>query len=310
MIQSLKLSFSYFTNSVISLLGIIVLTFCFMKLIPGDPFLESKALDEHVHQRLLDYHGLNGSLTEQLLTYLKNVSSFNLGTSLKYKDLTVIEIIVNNFPISAQLGGMAFLASMINGIFLGTLSAYHYKKKGDQVFFFSSTLALSLPTFFIGTFLQYYLSFKWHIFPIGRWGSISHAILPILTLSIIPSMQIAKLVRVQVLQIFQKNYYISEKLKGLPPISIYKNCIFKNSLLPLFPFFGQLGANLLTGSFIVEKIFAIPGLGFWYVQSIGNRDYPVIMGLTIFYSTLLLGFILLSEVLQRLLNPLANTKIS
>ncbi len=293
-----QLLFLLFTLFIIT-----TLTFLMMKAVPGDPFMDEQALPAEVHQALLHHYGLDQPWYKQYGGYIWSVITFNLGPSFTYKHCTINEMIAEGFPVSALLGAEALAIAISSGIAFGTLAALRHKRWQDSGVMLLSTLAISAPTFLIATLLQYLVALKLGWLPIARWGSFAQTILPALSLAVMPAAHIMRLVRANLIEISQMDYIKVARAKGLTQVNAMIQHGLKNALIPLLPYFGQLSANILTGSFIIEKIYSIPGLGQWFVLSVQNRDYTAIMGLTVFYSTLLLCFLVIADCLYRYLYP-------
>ena len=288
---------------IITLFLIITITFILMKLIPGDPFSDDNYISSEAMDSLRSRYGLDQPFYIQYFKYLKGIIVCDLGSSLKYDGITVNEIIKKNFPISAILGLFALPLSIICGIALGSIAAFFRNKWQDRLSMVIALLGMSVPSFIMATFLQYTFALKLQILPIARWGTFSHIILPVIALSFFPSAFIARLTRANIVEVLEQDYILAAKSKGLSNFQIWKNHVLKNSLLPIVSYLGSLITNILIGSFVIEKIFGIPGLGCWLVNSIANRDYTIIMGLTIFYSLLFMSIIFFIDILYFLLDP-------
>lgn len=289
--------------ALVTLWVVITITFILMKLLPGDPFSQEKELPESILQALKQHHGLNDSWPSQYAHYLGSIVTWNLGPSMIYQDRTVNDIIREAFPVSAFLAIEAFLLAIAVGVVLGLISALKENHWQDKGIFILTTLMMSIPSFILATLLQYVLALKCGLCPVARWGTWSHTLLPTLALAAIPSVFIAKLFRTSLLETLAQDYILMAKAKGLPNNLILLKHAARNAFLPILPFLGQLLANILVGSFIIEKIFSIPGLGQWFVISVSNRDYTLIMGLTVFYSAILLSSIFVVDVLYGWLDP-------
>lgn len=274
-----------------------------MKGIPGDPFNEEQSLRQDMHESLNRHHGFDRPLLIQYFDYLKDLFKGQLGFSLKYPGRSVNQIIQENFPISAQLGLQAFFIACVFGICLGTVSAYYSKLWPDQSILFLTTIGISIPSFILAALLQYSLAIYFPIFPLARWGTFAQTILPSFALAATPMAFIARLTRTGLLEVLQTDYIKLAKAKGLPlRIWLWRHAL-RNALLPVLSYLGPLLANVLVGSFVIEKIFSIPGLGQWFVNSVANRDYSLIMGLTLFYSLLLLCAVFLIDILYGIWDP-------
>ena len=306
---SLKFFVSKFFYLVLTLFLVITLTFVLMKAIPGDPFAQEQAIPEEILASLHAHYGLDKPLHVQYLKYLKGIVTWNLGPSFKYEGRTINDIIREGFPISAQLGLFSLLLSLFWGILWGSIAAFYRGKWQDRASMVIATLGMSVPSFIMATLCQYIFAMKLSILPIARWGSFSHMILPAMALSAFPMAFIARLTRTSMVEVLEKEYVLTARAKGLSSFSIWKSHILKNSLLPIISYVGNLFANIVTGSFVVEKIFGIPGLGTWFVNSITNRDYTIILGLTVFYSTLLMITMFLVDLLYHLVDPRIKSKM-
>lgn len=279
------------------------LTFFLMKIIPGDPFTDEKALPTEIHAALRKHYGLDEPLTKQYIQYLYSAISWDLGPSLKYQNRTVNTIIKETFPVSALLGFEALMIALALGTLFGVISAIKLNSWQDQLFFLFSSIGISLPSFILAVLLQYCLAMQLGWFPMARWGSFMQTILPAFSLAAMPIAYISRLVRNNVLEVLKSEYIKTAKSKGLSNSRILFKHVLKNALSPLLPYFGQLSANILVGSFVIEKIFSIPGLGQWFVTSVNNRDYTMVIGTTLFYSTILLIFLFLADLIQSILDP-------
>lgn len=298
---------------VLSLFIVTTATFFLMHAIPGDPFTQDKAIPEEILKAMYQHYGLDRPLFFQYLSYLKGLAIGDLGPSFKYQGRTVNEIIAQGFPVSLTLGLEALFISIGAGISIGAIAAWKYQRWQDHLMMLVAILGLSIPSFIFATFLQYLLAMKLDLFPIARWGSFSHTILPAISLAVLPTACIARLTRSNMIEVFQYDYIQTAKAKGLNSATIITRHVLRNALLPVITFLGPLTASILTGSFAIEKIFGIPGLGQWFVVSIANRDYTVIMGTTIFYSAILMFCVFVVDLLYCMIDPrikLQDTKTS
>jgi oligopeptide transport system permease protein len=274
-----------------------------MHAIPGDPFTQEKAIPEEILKAMQKHYGLDKPLIIQYFEYMQGLCHLDLGPSFKYQGRTVNEIIREGFPVSLCLGLEALFLSLFFGTLLGSLSASKQGKWQDRSTMFLAILGLSVPSFLLATFLQYLLAMKLDLFPVARWGSFQQSILPALSLSALPTAFIARLLRASMIEVLHQDYIQTAKSKGIStPRILYKH-VLRNALLPVASYLGPLTASILTGSFAVEKIFGIPGLGQWFVLSITNRDYTVIMGTTLFYSVLLMICVFLVDLLYSWIDP-------
>lgn len=282
---------------------IITLTFILMQSLPGDPFYAEQALPQQIHEALRKHYGLDDPWYSQYLRYLKSIVQWDFGPSFRYKDRSVNDIIKEGFPVSAALGLEALALAISTGILLGTWSALNRHKWQDGTAMLIGAIGISVPSFILATLLQYFLSYRLGLFPVARWGSFVHTILPAISLAALPAAFIARMTRSNMIEVLKQDYIKAARAKGLSEPRIVCVHALRNALLPVLSYLGPLTANILTGSFVVEKIFAIPGLGQWFVNSVANRDYTVIMGTTVFYSIILLGTILLVDIAYGYLDP-------
>ncbi len=278
-------------------------TFFLMHTIPGNPFLDERALPEEVLAVLNKYYGLDKPLWYQYMTYIKKLFFFDLGPSLQFEGRNVSSIITQGFPISCLLGLEALFLAITIGSVCGITAALKHTKKEDRLILLYGVLALSVPSFVMASFLQYFLGIKCDLFPVARWGSFAQSVLPALSLSALPSAFITRLLRSSMIETLHQDYILTAKTKGLSPFRILFVHVLPNSLLPVMAYLGPLSASILTGSFAVEKVFAIPGLGGWFVSSIATRDYTLIMGLTLFYSTIVVSFAYFIDLIYHRINP-------
>ncbi len=287
----------------ISLWCVVTGTFFLMHAIPGDPFIGDRMIPEEVLRSLHSYFGLDQPLWAQYITYLKGLLQGNLGPSIVYPGRSVNEFIAEGFPVSAQLGLQALLVAIPTGIGLGTWAAMRRGQWQDNCAMILSTLGVSVPSFVLASLLQYLLSVKLHLLPVARWGSFEHTILPTIALAALPTAFIARLTRSNLVEVLQQDYIRTALAKGLPLARVAIQHGLRNALLPVITYLGPVTSHILTGSFMIEKIFAIPGLGQWMIHSINGRDYPMIMGLTIFFTSFLLLAMFFVDLLYSWVDP-------
>lgn len=290
-------------SRLLALAVVVTLTFLLMKALPGDPFNEEQALPKEIHAALRQHYGLDDPWYKQFGRYVTSILTWDLGPSFRYRDRTVNHIINEGFPVSALLGLEALTLAIGGGLLLGTLGALYKGKWPDHLILLLAALCVSIPSFLLGSFLQYILGLKWGLFPLARWGSFSHSILPAISLAALPCAFIARLIRANLIEVLRQDYIKTARAKGLSERRILLVHAMRNAWMPVITYLGPLTTNILVGSFVVETIFAIPGLGQWFVRSILNRDYTVIMGTTVFYSLLLTCFVTLIDFAYRWLDP-------
>jgi len=287
----------------ISLWCVVSATFFLMHAVPGDPFIGDRVIPQEVLKALYTHYGLDQPIWVQYGKYLKSLCSGELGPSIVFPERPVNQFIAEGFPISARLGLQALLLSIPLGILLGTWAALKRAKWQDTLSMAVSTLGISVPNFVLASFLQYIFSVKLHLLPVARWGSFEHTILPTLALAALPTAFIARLTRSNMVEVLEQDYIRTALAKGLPPFRIALRHGLRNAILPVITYLGPVTTQILTGSFMIEKIFAIPGLGQWMIHSINGRDYPMILGLTIFFSSFLMVALFLVDIIYSLLDP-------
>lgn len=287
----------------LSLWLIITATFFLMRLAPGNPFTSEKQLPPEIKANLLAHYGLDQPWYTQYGDYLLKVLQWDFGPSFKYKSQTVNDLINTGFPVSLVLGLEAIFLALAVGVILGVIAALKHNRWQDYTAMIIAVAGISVPSFIMATVLQYVLAIKFGIFPVARWGTFMHTVLPAIALASTPTAFIARLTRSSMLEVLSNDYIKTAKAKGLSEFMITIKHTLRNALLPVVSYMGPLSAGVITGSFVIERIFGIPGLGSHFVVSIGNRDYTVIMGVTVFYSIILLFSVLLVDILYGLIDP-------
>lgn len=283
---------------------IVTLTFVIMHLIPGDPFAtDSQMLPADVVQNMREKYNLDKPIAQQYLLYLKDLAQFDLGPSIQSKSRDVNALIASGFPVSATLGLQSLFLALTLGISLGIIAALYHNRWLDYVSMFIAIIGISVPSFILAPLLIKLIAVDWKLLPAASWGSWKHSILPSVTLAVGPMAIIARFVRASMLEVFSQNYMKTAEAKGLTTFVIVVKHGIRNALIPVLTFIGPLFAALITGTFVVEKIFAIPGIGKYFVDGIFNRDYPVVMGTTVFYSMVLILSLFLIDVSYRLVDP-------
>ncbi len=290
-------------NAVLVLWVVITITFGLMHAIPGGPFTVEKSLPPVVLKSIEERYKLNDPLYKQYGDYLANLVQGDLGPSFKYPGRSVNDIIKDGFPVSFQLGMEAVLIAVIIGIPAGILAAVKQGKWQDHVVNFCTTLGVAVPSFVVAALLIYVLSTKLHLLPSAMWEGWQYQIMPALALSGMPMSFIARLTRSSMLDVLGQDYIKTARAKGLSRLTVLFKHALPNSLIPVITYIGPMAAGILTGSFVIESIFAIPGLGQYFVTSIYNRDYTVILGVTIFYSVIVIVLNMLVDLIYPLLDP-------
>ena len=274
-----------------------------MKAAPGGPFASERKLPPAIEQQMNEAYGLNDPIIKQYGDYLVNVVKFDFGPSFKYTGQEVSDIIKRSFPYSLILGLEAIFLALAVGVLLGVVAALKHNKFGDYIAMVIAVLGISVPSFIMATILQYIFAIKLQALPVARFESFAHTILPAVALATTPLAFIARLMRSSMLEVLNADYIKTAKSKGMSErVVTYKHAL-RNAILPVVSYLGPLVVGILTGSFIIEKIFGIPGLGNEFVVSVTNRDYTVIMGTTVFFSVLLLFSILVVDLIYGLVDP-------
>ena len=290
--------------ALITLLVIVTVTFFLMRIAPGNPFAsEQQVITPAIQQQLNEAYGLDDPWYVQYGNYVKKVATFDFGESMKYRGRSVNDMIGESFPVSVQLGLQALLISVGGGILLGVIAAMYHNRAGDYLATIISVLGISIPSFVLAGLSKYFLGLKLGLLPISGWKSFMHTVLPTFALGLTYMGSIAKMTRSGLLEQNTSEYVKLAHAKGLGRWQIVFKHSLRNALLPVVTYLGPLTAGVLTGTFVIENIFSIPGLGRHFVTSINNRDYTVIMGVTVFYAIVLLGMIILVDVLNALIDP-------
>ncbi|WP_293985938.1 ABC transporter permease [uncultured Megasphaera sp.] len=283
--------------------AIITITFGLMHAIPGGPFTAEKKLPPAVMATVEARYHLDEPLWSQYTDYVRHAAVLDLGPSYKYPGKTVNDIIAETFPVSAELGLISLFLAIAVGVLAGMAAAWYKNKWIDYLLMIGATLGISVPSFIMAAILIQLFAFTWPVLPAALWKGPAYVILPALALAAQPTAFIMRLTRSSLLDALGQDYIRTARSRGIGTRSLICRHALRNALLPVVSYIGPLAAALLTGSFIVETIFAIPGLGRHFVASIYNRDYTVILGITIFYSFLIMFMNLLIDVIYPLLDP-------
>ncbi len=279
------------------------MTFFIMKAVPGSPFTEEKTNVIAEEANRIKY-GLDKPIYVQYGMYLEKLIHMDLGESLKMqKGTPVLELITTTFPISARIGGLAILFAILLGVPLGCLGALKRGKAADNIIRIIATAGIAMPSFVVATVSMIIFSVKLQLLPsIGIYDPAGY-ILPVISLGLYPMCYIARLMRSSMLETIGQDYIRTARAKGIPQLIVTFKHALKNSLLPVITYMGPMIAYTLTGSFVVEKVFNIPGLGRYFINSISNRDYPIIMGMTIFIAALIIVMNLISDIIYKVVDP-------
>ena len=298
----LKYLLKRIVSAILAVFILITATFFLMHMVPGSPFL-SERMTPQVKANLEKKYGLDKPLISQFGIYLERLSEGDMGTSLLKKGRTVTGIIDEKFQYSATLGLLAIVLAIVVGVPLGVLAAIHHEKLVDRLVMLFTTIFISVPGFVFGTLLLVVFCAILKIAPATWNNSVSNYILPVIALSFYPICYITKLTRSSMLETLGQDYIKTAHAKGLSARTVHFKHALKNSLIPVISYIGPLTAFLITGTFAVEKLFSVPGLGRFFVDSVSNRDYPVIMGTTIFLGCIMVLMNLVVDVVYSLVDP-------
>ncbi|MCP4004752.1 MAG: ABC transporter permease [bacterium] len=285
------------------LLIVATATFALLRFLPGGPFDREKALPPEILRNIEARYELDRPILEQYTQFLSNTVRGDLGPSYKYIGRDVSDILAESFPVSLQLGSLALLISFVGGVSIGLAAGVRRGSWLDRVVMLLSVLGVSVPSFVLGAGLILTLGLALGWFPAGLWEGPSHAILPAITLAALPMAYIAQLTRSSVIDVVDRDYIRTARAKGVSEARIRRVHVLRNALLAVTTYFGPLLAILLTGSFVVEKIYAIPGMGRFFVTAVSNRDYPLVLGVTLVYAVLVLLANLLVDLLYGWIDP-------
>lgn len=287
----------------IALFMIILLTFVIEHSIPGGPFTSDRKVSPEVEEALNEKYHLNDPLPKQFLDYLGGILRGDFGPSYKYTGKTVNDFISNGFPISAKLGGLTVIFVVLASIPMGILAAVKNGKWQDMLIMAIATIGVTIPSFVIASILIYVFSFRLEILPTFGLDSWKGYVLPIITLGGYSISYLARQMRSSLLEVMGQDYIRTARAKGLSETKVIVKHALRNALIPVITVLGPTIANLLTGSFVVEQIFAVPGLGVHFVNSVSQRDYTTIMGVTIFYATFLMVMVFVVDVFYVMIDP-------
>ena len=285
------------------LIVVATLTFIIMRLVPGGPFDEEKKLPPEILANIQAKYHLDQPVITQYLLYLKQLAQGDMGPSYKYIGRDVTDIISDTFPVSVTLGLLAMFVVVGVGVPAGMWSAYRQNSMVDRVCVFFAMLGVSIPSFVLGTVLVWLMSHKLHWFPPALWEGPRHMTLPALALGAPFTGYIARLTRSAVLEVLASDYIRTARAKGLSESVVLLKHALKNSIYPIVSVIGPLTAGLVTGSFVIEFIFSIPGMGSFFITAVTNRDYPLIMGVTLVYAVLIVLANIMVDIIYMWLDP-------
>lgn len=304
-----KMTFYVLKRILLGLLAIFIvmtITFFVMHAVPGGPFNSEKAIAPSVKAALEAKYGLDKPLFEQYLTYMRDIiTKFDFGPSLRQRGLDVRDIILDGFKTSAKLGGIAAVSAIVIGMTLGSLAALNRNKFIDRVIMIITTAFVAMPAFIVGSLLLVLVCVKLQWLPANgsATAGVAGLILPVITLALYPMSYITRLTRSSMLDVLGQDYIRTAKAKGVSGRKVIAKHALKNACIPVITYAGPMIAFIVTGSIVVEQIFSVSGIGRSFVQSIGNRDYPLIMGTTIFLAALVVVMVLLCDILYKIADP-------
>lgn len=288
--------------ALVSLFAIVTITYFLMNLMPGDPFMSEKASDEN-RAILIAKYGLDQPVYVQYGRYMKNLFHGDMGTSyVLQKGRAVREIITESFAVSMGLGVRALLLAIVCGIILGCIAGLCKDKLPDAIIRVFSSLGISMPGYVVASGLMIVLAVNMGVLPVS-YNRPGGSVMPIITLALYPTAYLTRLTRASILEVMNQDYLRTERAKGMSEFVVVFVHALKNSLIPVITYLGPLTASILTGGFVAESVFNVPGLGRYFVSSISSRDYTMIMGVTIFYSALIVIMNLVCDILYKIVDP-------
>lgn len=288
--------------SILTALVLVTAVWILVRFLPGDPFTSEK-LSPEVKANMMKYYGFDKPILTQYTTYMKNLLRGDLGYSLNYKNLTVNRILKDSFPYSADLGMRSLAFSVSIGLFLGIIAALNRGRFLDYFCIILAILGSSIPDFIIGSLLQYGFGVKLKVLPIAQWQSFRHTILPSVALGFYTLAHISRVMRASMLEVVNQDYIKTAHSKGLSQPKIVIKHQIRNAILPIITILGPMIASILTGTFVIESIYAIPGMGKYYVSGVQTLDYTLILGSTIFYGVLLILANTVVDILYGIIDP-------
>ena len=284
---------------------IITLTFFLIRLAPGGPFDQEQTLPPEIEANLKAAYHLDKPMLVQYGYYLSNLARGDFGPSFKFKDFTVTQLIWQGFPVSMRIGLTAMLVALLAGISLGSYAALRQNSRVDYSVMTVAMVGVAIPNFVVAPLLSLIFGIYLGWLPVAGWndGALSHLILPVTALSLPYIAYIARLTRGSMIEVLGTNYVRTARAKGLPERTVITRHAFKAALLPVVSFLGPATARIISGSLVIEQIFGLPGIGRYFVQGALNRDYTLVMGVVIFYATLIIVFNLVVDLVYAWLDP-------
>ena len=295
-------------SGLVTIYFIATATFFAMHAVPGDPLLGGKATTPEIRANLQKKYGLDRPIHQQYFTFLKNMARGDFGISFTQHNRSVNDIIREHFPISAILGLLAIAVAATGGVMLGSITAIFRNRSPDRLIMVLVIFGVSVPSFVVAALMQLGVTelnrlTGFSILPVGGWGGAGHMVLPALALGLSTLAFLTRLMRSSMLEVTGADYIRTAKAKGVSPKGIFFGHQLRNAILPVITVLGPAIAAITTGGFVVEQVFAIPGLGRYFVQAVHQLDYTVIMGLTVFYGAYLVIMVILVDVIYGLIDP-------
>lgn len=291
--------------ALLTLFLIATATFFLVAGAPGDPIAAKVGqMPEQAQEIINQKYGLDKPVTERYFIYMKNLlTTGDFGESIIYTGKSANDVIKTNTLVSAKIGLMAILFQAVIGILLGLAAALNRGKPVDHVIRFMVVIAICVPSFVFAALLQYFLAFKWKLVPVFGWGELKHYILPVAAYAIGGIASYTKYMRSSTLSVISEDYIVTAKAKGCTKGRVVRKHVLRNSMIPIVTMIGPAVAGIFGGSFILEKMFSIPGLGFYYVKSVSDNDYTMVIGLTIFFALLYVGSLIIVDILYGIVDP-------
>jgi len=288
--------------SMITIFVLVTAVFFLVRLMPGEPFASEK-MNPQIKSVMEAYYGLDKPLFIQYFTYLGNLFQGDFGYSMLYMNRTVNAVLMESFPYSFDIGIRALVFSISFGLVLGIIAALNRGKKLDFICIFIAIIGTSIPDFIMGGVLQYFLGIKWGLLPVAQYKGIQYTVLPMIALGFGTLAMISRVMRSSMLEVVNQDYIKTAKAKGLSKFRIVYKHQVRNAIMPIITVMGPVVASILTGTFVIESIFAIPGMGRYYVESISGNDYTMVLGMTVFYGVFLVIANMIVDILYGFVDP-------
>lgn len=291
--------------AILTLFLIATATFCLVAGAPGDPIAAKVGqMPEQAQEIIEKKYGLDKPVFQRYTTYMKNlITTGDFGESIVYTGKSANDVIKENTWTSAKIGLLAILFQVTIGVALGMIAALNRGKPVDHVIRVLVVLAICVPSFVFAAVLQYFLAFKWKLVPVFGWGQLKHYILPVAAYAIGGIASYTKYTRSSMISVIGEDYIVTAQAKGCKRKRIVKKHVLRNSMIPIITMIGPAISGVFAGSFILEKMFSIPGLGFYYVKAVSDNDYTMIIGLTIFFAILFVGALIVVDILYGIADP-------